>query len=60
MLVFIGIRLGTERGVPNPRWIFFPFSWPHASAVFREIPRISGRRDTGCVTASGVLVPRAV
>ena len=38
MLVFIGIRLGTERGVPNPRWIFFPFSWPHASAGFREIP----------------------
>ena len=60
MLVFMAIRLGTERGVPNPRWIVFPFSWHRASAEFPDIPRISDRRDTGYVTASGVLVPGAV
>jgi len=60
MLVFIGIRLGTERGVPNPRWIVFPFSWSRASAVFPEIPRISDRQDTARVPTSGVLVPGAV
>ena len=56
----MAIRFETERGVPNPRWIVFPFSWHRASAEFPEIPRISDRRDTGNVTASGVLVPGAV
>ena len=56
----MAIRFGTERGVPNPRWIVFPFSWHRASAEFPEIPRISDRLGTVRVTTLGVLVPGAV